>query len=442
MTLTALAAAGADWDPPPSEWDRTCRTWAQSTARPEQKPPPADWLIWLILAGRGFGKTRTGAEDTSDYTRTHPGARVALVAQTFTDGRDTMVEGESGLLAILPDTALRGGSRDSAWNRSLGELFFSNGSRAKVYSAEKPGQLRGPQHHRAWVDEPAKFKDAHKGDTLDTTWNNLMLGLRLGEHPQAVVTGTPTNCRLVRHLLARAEGEHPHVVVTRGSTYDNLPNLAPTFRAEILAAYEGTRIGRQELLGELLDDVEGALWTQVGIDSDRVDNHPDLTSVVVAIDPAGGTADTNDETGIVVAGVDTDGHGYTLEDLSGRYSPHDWARTAIGAYHRWQADRIVAEKNYGGDMVEATLRAAGFAGGVQVVTASRGKQQRAEPVAALYEQHRVHHVGGFPQLEDQMCSWTADSGTSPDRMDALVWAFSQLMLGYRPTGARLHVSRR
>lgn len=224
-------------------------------ARANQRPPVGDWLIWLILAGRGFGKTRTGAETVNEWAR-QPNLRIAIVGQTFTDGRDTMVEGESGLLSVIDPVELRGGTVETAWNRSLGELFFANGTKAKVFSSEKPGQLRGPQHHKAWVDEPAKFKDAAKGDGLDTTFNNLLLGLRLGERPQAVVTGTPTPAKLIRQLV-----ERPSTHTTRGSTYDNLVNLAPTFRDEVLARYEGTRIGRQELLGEILSDVEGALWT-------------------------------------------------------------------------------------------------------------------------------------------------------------------------------------
>ena len=428
----AWLAAADLLDPPTNHiaaWDERCDLWRSRQARPDQLAPThLEWLVWLILAGRGYGKTRTGAETCSDWARTMPGSRGAIVAQTFTDGRDTMIEGESGLLACIPDEALRGGSREKAWNRSLGELFFANGSRAKIYSSEKPGQLRGPQHHWAWVDEPAKFKDARLGDALDTTWNNLMLGLRLGDTPRVVVTGTPTACQLVKQLV-----KHRSAHVTRGSTYDNLANLAPNFRAEILSRYEGTRIGRQELLGEILDDVEGALWTLNTIDSNRAANPDSLSRVVVAVDPAGGSEEHNDETGIICAGRDGN-QGFVLDDRSGRYKPHEWAARAIACYESWKADRIVCERNFGGDMVEHTLRAAGFKGRVVQVTASRGKRQRAEPIAAMYEQGRVHHVGEFPQLEEQMTTWIPDSGTSPDRMDALVWALTDLLEGASAAG--------
>ena len=262
--MDPLLALADRLDPPGDpDWQARIGKW-HSQAREAQRIPAGDWLAWLILAGRGFGKTRTGAETVSEWAQQGAGQRFALVGQTFGDARDVMVEGESGLLAVLPPSAMRGGSVSTAWNRSLGELFFSNGAKAKVFSSEKPGQLRGPQHHKAWVDEPAKFRDAAKGDALDTTVNNLMLGLRLGHKPQVVVTGTPTRALLVRQLVAK-KSTH----LTRGSTYDNLDNLAPTFRDEILSAYEGTRIGRQELLGEILDDVEGALWRLEQIEATR-----------------------------------------------------------------------------------------------------------------------------------------------------------------------------
>ena len=419
--------AADELDPPCDEWTEWIEHWVHKMARPTQlRPALDDWLVWLILAGRGFGKTLTGAETLACWAKEGPGHRFAIVGQTFGDARDTMVEGKSGVLSVLPPSALRGGSRESAWNRSLGELFFSNGARAKIFSSEKPGQLRGPEHDKAWVDEPAKFKDAVKGDALDTTWNNLMLGLRsTSTKPQVVVTGTPTACALIRHLLKR-----PHTVIVRGSTYDNLDNLAESFRDEVLTAYEGTRIGRQELLGEVLDDVEGSLWTLAAVDASRVTAAPsDLVRVTVAIDPAGGSTEQNDETGIVVTAKASDGHGYVLADRSGRYTPNAWARRAMVAYDEFAADRIVAETNFGGDMVVDTLRTAGFKGKVVKVAASRGKRQRAEPVASLYEQGRIHHVGAYPKLEDQMVTWLPESGGSPDRMDALVWGLSDLFLG-------------
>ncbi len=360
-----------------------------------------------------------------------PASRGALIAATWPDGRDTMVEGESGLLSILPPSLIRGGSIETAWNRSLGELYLENGSRLKVFTSERPGRLRGPQHHYAWGDEPAEWQDANQGIGKDTTWSNLMFGLRLGQHPRVVLTGTPKPVQLIKDLLFvkgdRRRGRRPDVHLTTGSTYDNLANLAPTFREEILAQYEGTRIGRQELQAELLEDVEGALWQAARIDELRAAAAPELVRVVVAIDPAVTSGEDSDETGIVVAARGIDGHAYVLADRSGRYTPKGWAERAVLALDDHKADRVVAEANNGGDMVEATLRTVRPTVPFLKVTATRGKRIRAEPIAALYEQGRVHHVGSFDRLEDQMCAWLPDSGESPDRMDALVWALSELM---------------
>lgn len=325
-----------------------------------------------------------------------------------------MVEGESGLLSVLPPSIVKN------WNRSLGalELDLVNGCHLKGFSAERPDQLRGPQHHRAWADELAAWSDPD-------TWDQLSFGLRLGQQPQVIVTTTPRSVKLVRELL-KADSTYP----TRGSTYDNLANLAPAFAAKILAKYEGTRIGRQELMAEILDDVDGALWTLARIEALRLPTAPDLARVVVAIDPAGGSEEHNDETGIMVCGRDSIGHGYVLADRSCRAKPEQWATRAIAAYDEFGADRIVAEKNYGGDMVEATIRSVRRNVPVTMVSASRGKRIRAEPISALYEQSRVHHVAAdLELLEDQMCTWLPDSGKSPDRMDALVWALSDLMMG-------------
>ncbi len=404
--------------------------WEQM-ARPAQRAPAGDWLVWLMLAGRGFGKTRSGAEWAKQQAQAMPGSRGALIAAKFADGRDTMVEGESGLLTILPPSALRGGIREKAWNRSLGELHLDNGSRLKVFSSERPGSLRGPQHHYAWGDEPAEWLDASQGAAKDTTWSNLLFGLRLGQRPRVMLTGTPKPLQLIKDLLFvggdRRQGRRPDVHLTTGSTYDNLVNLAPTFREQILAQYEGTRIGRQELQAELLEDVEGALWQLGRIEELRVARAPELVRVVVAIDPAVTSGEDSDETGIVVAGRGLDGHGYVLADRSGRFTPKGWAERAVLALDDHKGDRVVAEANNGGDMVEATLRTVRPTVPFLKVTATRGKRIRAEPIAALYEQGRVHHVGSFDQLEDQMCSWLPDSGESPDRMDALVWALSELM---------------
>jgi len=387
--------------------------WRQ-IARPEQLAPDGTWLTWAYCAGRGAGKTRAAAEWAHERAMSTPGVRIALVGRTPADVRDVMIEGESGILAIA-------GRDRPVYQSTKRRLTWPNGSTAHTYSAEVPAQLRGPQHHYAWADEAAAWTDAPKGDALDTAWNNLMLGLRLGASPRCVVTTTPKPNALTRTILAR-----PSTVVTRGTTYDNLTNLAPSFRDEVLATYEGTRIGRQELLGEVLDDVEGALWTLGLIDECRVGQAPDMRRIVVAVDPSGGSGPNHDEQGIIVAGIGIDGELYVLADRSCSLSPHGWASRAVGAFHEFSADRIVAERNYGGDMVESTIRQVDANVPVKVITASRGKVQRAEPLAALYEQRRAHHVGALPKLEDQMTTWTPLDGTSPDRMDALVWAGAEL----------------
>ena len=631
-------------------------------ARPDQLAPPGDWLVWLIQAGRGWGKTRVGAEWIKARALEQPGTRWAVVAPTFGDARDTCVEGESGLLAVLPD------DRVANWNRSMGELFLANGSRIKCFSADEPERLRGPQHHGAWcvaaevpvvtargdvpiadvrpgdfvltrrgwrpvlaarrtkrdaavvtvtteagrtlrctpdhpvladgawcdaetlspgttlsacslMDRPptgtgtasagtsttvpagtaaplaspsprpsgltstapsqtattcttstetrptttrptsASSNDAaiaiatpprtapsrpappsapqrcgrpgsrnsasastaahptnpdrptartagrtaalehdavvsvrpsgwadvydltvadahefyaggvlvHNCDELAAwrypdAWDQLQFGLRLGDMPRTVVTTTPKPTRLVKALAERTD-----VHVTRGATFDNAANLSAAALAELRARYEGTRMGRQELYGELLDDVEGALWTHAMIDDHRRPM-PELVRVVTAIDPAVTSGEDSDETGIIVAGIGTDGDGYVVADRSGKFTPDAWARRAVAAHDEHQGDRVVAEVNNGGDLVELTLRAVDPTVPYRKVTASRGKRLRAEPVAALYEQGRIHHVGVLTALEEQMLTWTPESGDSPDRLDALVWALTDLML--------------
>lgn len=375
--------------------------------RPEQVAPPGDWRTWLIMAGRGFGKTLAGASDLARYGLDHPGSRLAIVARTYADVRDTCIEGESGLLSCLPPGALLN------WNRSLGELFLHNGTRYKAFSADEPDRMRGPQHHRAWLDELASWE--RDRDAFD----QVQFGLRLGSDPRCVVTTTPRPTKLIRELI-----EGTTTAVTRGTTYDNAANLAPAFLQQIIGRYEGTRLGRQELAGEVLDDIPGALWSYAMFDERRP--APDLVKVVVAIDPAASAGDESDETGIVVAGKGVDGNGYVLADRSCRLSPLGWARRAVAAYDEFAGGRIVAEVNNGGDMVEAVLRTVRPGIPYTKVHATRGKQIRAEPVAALYEQGKVFHVEQFTELEDQLVSWTPESGTSPDRLDALVWALSFL----------------
>lgn len=388
-------------------------------ARPEQLPPPGAWRVWLLLAGRGFGKTRTGAEWVREVARATPTARIALVAATASDVRDVIVEGESGLLAISPP------HERPMYEPSKRRLTWPNGALATTYSADEPDRLRGPQHSHAWTDELAawRFPDA---------WDQLMLGLRLGADPRVVVTTTPRPTALVRQLVAA-----PTTHTTRGSTYDNRANLAPAFIEQIVAKYEGTRLGRQELEAEILDDAPGALWKRPMIDDARIAHAPDLVRVVVAVDPAVSARATSDETGVVVAGVDRAGHGYILEDLSGRYSPAEWAALVVDAYARHRADRIVAEANQGGALVEANIRTASPNVAVELVHATRGKAVRAEPVAALYEQRRVHHVGVLAALEDQLTGWDPTTAErSPDRLDALVWALTSLLVDGGPPPAQ------
>lgn len=385
-------------------------TWA----RPDQLPPPGAWSTWLILAGRGWGKTRTGAEWVRHMATTGRAGRIALVARTASDVRDVVVEGESGILRISPP-----GERPE-WNSSRRRLTWPNGAIATTYSADEPDQLRGPQHDAAWLDELASWR-------YPEAFDQLRFGLRLGEHPRVVVTTTPRPTPLVTGLI-RAPG----TVVTRGRTRDNAVNLAAGVVADLERRYAGTRLGRQELDGEILTDAPGALWKWSSIEAARVETAPPLRRVVVAIDPAATSGDESDETGIVVAGLGWDDRVYVLDDASGRYAPTEWARRAIAAYRTHEADRIVAEVNNGGEMVAATLRMIDPAAPVRTVHASRGKAVRAEPVAALYEQGRVSHVGPLAMLEDQMTTWDPGvSRKSPDRMDALVWALTDLAVDPR-----------
>lgn len=391
---------------PDDELDRLEFDWT-FWGRPAQFAPPDPWDVWLVMAGRGFGKTRTGAEWIRWRVQHGISRRVALVAPTAADARDIMVEGESGILATAPP-----------WFRpkyepSKRRLTWPNGAIATVFSADEPDRLRGPQHDAGWCDEIRSWR-------YPEAWDNLMFGLRLGNSPQVCATTTPVPNKLVRDLI-----KAPGTVITRGTTYENVGNLAPAFLDRIVRRYEGTRMGRQELRGELLEDVPGALWKRAMFEERR--DAPDLVRVVVGVDPSVSKSDSADETGIIVAGKGADGHGYTLADYSLQASPDEWAQKVVTAYRAFNADRIVAEANNGGEMVRLTIRTVDPSVPVTLVHASRGKHIRAEPVSALYEQGRWHHVTLFADLEDQLCTWTPEEGDSPDRLDALVWAATALM---------------
>jgi phage terminase large subunit-like protein len=419
LAVERVGAAGVLKAIPPALQAQLRYEW-RAWARPEQLSPEGAWLVWLILAGRGFGKTRTGAEWVRSEVESNRRSRIALVAPTAADARDVMVEGESGILAISPP-----------WFRPIYEpskrrITWPNGAIATVFTADEPERLRGPQHDGAWCDEPASWR-------YPDAWDMLQFGLRLGDDPRVVVTGTPKPVKLIRDLRDR-ERNGEGVIITRGSTYDNAANLAQPFLDAIKAKYEGTRLGRQELYAEVLDDVPGALWTRGMLEKTRVKVAPDMARVCVAVDPSGGHTEDNDEQGIVVAGLGVDGHGYTLADLTCRMTPDGWGRRAVQAYVDYKADVLVYEVNYGGDMCEHVLMTAAKALGVRhinakMLRASRGKVVRAEPVAALFEQGRAHHVGVHEQLEDEECMFTPlGFDGSPNRVDAEVWAYTELML--------------
>jgi len=383
-------------------------------ARDNQLPPTGGWAHWLLLAGRGFGKTRAGAEWIRTFAENNNAGRIALVAPTLADARAVMVEGDSGLMAIAPP-----------WNRpkyepSKRRLTWDNGAVATLFGAEEPERLRGPQHHAAWCDEFASWRNA------EATWDNLLFGLRLGTSPRTMITTTPKPTPLLKALV-----EDERVAVTKGTTFDNLDNLAPSFASEIVAKYQGTRTGRQELMAEILEDVPGALWQRGLIERLRLQRAPDLQRIIVAVDPPASAGENADECGIVAAGVCADGFAYVLADASVQgLTPAGWARKAVALYHSLSADRIVIESNQGGAMAESVLREIDPTAAIVQVFARRGKYARAEPVAALYEQGRVYHAGPLPELEDQMCAFTGERirGQSPDRVDALVWALTHLML--------------
>jgi phage terminase large subunit-like protein len=393
-------------------------------ARPEQLPPDDDWwTTWLFLGGRGAGKSKAINEYALSEIAKGTARRVAIVAATASDVRSTMVEGESGILSIAP-----------AWNRphyapGLRRLTWRNGATAHLYSADEPERLRGPNHDLAVVDELCSWR-------RPSAFDQLMFTLRLpGKRPPRVaIATTPKPTRLLRELLSR---EGKDVFVSRSTSYQNRANLAPAFFEQVIRKYEGTRIGRQELDAELLEDVEGALWNRALLDEQRREEAPTMRRIVIGIDPSGSGSSSADEVGIVACGLDEAGFGWVLADESGRLQPIDWAKRAIDLYRRLSADRIVAETNFGGGMVEAVIRSVDANVPFKPVTASRGKVARAEPVSALFEQRRVFLSGAFPELEDEMVEFTsnfdrASAGYSPGRVDALVWSLSELMVEREP----------
>jgi phage terminase large subunit-like protein len=384
-------------------------------ARPAQLPP-AEFSIWLILTGRGWGKNWTAGNLACELAGSGAVKRIALLGPTTDHVRQTQVEGQSGILNLAP-----------AWCRptfesSRGLLTWPSGSIATIYSADTPEALRGPEHDFAWCDELASWRRPE-------TWDNLLLTLRIGT-PRIVVTTTPRPTKLIRDLCAR-EGTDG-IVITRGATYDNRSNLAPSFFQQLVRRFEGTRLARQELLGQVLEDVPGALWTRDILETTRVETAPPMQRIVIGVDPAGSAAPGADLSGIIACGLGQDGHGYVLGDFSCRGTPREWAGKAIGAFHSLRADKIVVERNFGGDMAAATLASVDPSVPVKEISSSRGKALRAEPIASLFEQRRAHVVNAQPELEEQMCSFTSDwdraRDGSPDRVDALVFALAELML--------------
>lgn len=408
--------------------------WKGYKARPNQIVPSGDWRYWLIQAGRGWGKTRTGAETVRGWVG-QGYRRIHLVGATAGDTRDVMVQGQSGLLACFPQ------HQRPVYEPSKRLITFHTGAVGYLFSADEPERLRGPQCEAFWSDEIAAWRFGQDA------WDNLLFGFRLGNDPRGVITTTPKPIQLLRDIIADR-----HTFVTRASSYENRTNLAPAFFDAIIRKYEGTRLGRQELDAELLEDIPGALWTRDMIDRTRIKLSDVqwglMLRIVVAIDPAVSAGENSDNTGIVVAGLTDTGHVIVIEDLTCKESPLRWAEIAVAAYRRYKADRIIGEVNNGGDLVEGNIRAVSANVSYRAVRASRGKMVRAEPVAALYEQRRVHHIGAFQSLEDEMCSFVPGiRGKSPDRMDALVWAVTDLLVDpeeettRQALGERVYISR-
>lgn len=369
-----------------------------------------DYLSWMILAGRGWGKSRVGSETTNLRVREGRISRIGLIAPTAADARDVMVEGVSGIIVTSPPWFR------AEYHPSRREIIWPNGAKATIFSAEDPDQIRGHQHDWLWMDELAAWSHL----TMQDAFDQAMFTLRQGS-AQYMITTTPRPIKIIRDLLKRSS-----VYVTRGSSYDNLQNLSPTFREQIISQYEGTRLGRQELNAEILDDTPGALWTASNLDEFRIkkEDCPPLKRIAIGVDPAGSRE--GHEIGICVGGIAYDSQGYLLADLSMHGSPDEWANRVIEAYDEYQADSIVIENNFGGQMVSSVIRNIRPEAAIKEVRASRGKAVRAEPISMLYERGLIHHAGGFPILEDQLTTWLAEEGSN-DRLDALVWLFTELM---------------
>lgn len=386
-------------------------------ARKDQRLPGGDWDGWLIIAGRYWGKTHTGANTVREEVESGRSSRIALVGETSADGKDVLVNGLSGIIAISPPWNMPTFTAGNSNGRP--KLKWPSGAIATLFDAREPDQLRGPQHDFVWLDELAKFRYA------EAVFEQAMLGLRVGDHPRWMATTTPRPIALLKRLLVQTG-----VVVTRGPTSANSANIVGAFQRTI-DRLRGTRLGRQELDAEILDDVPGALWSRRSLDEARVSAAPALLRIVVGVDPAASSGETANENGIIVGGIGANGHAYIIEDWSLRGSPDEWARKAVAAFRKHSADALIAECNQGGEMVARVIQSVADIP-VKLVRATRGKYVRAEPVSALYEQGRVHHVGVHPELEDQMISFTPEraadraDGYSPDRVDALVWTLTEL----------------